>query len=351
MKVASKRIDSLDFLRGLAALAVCWFHYTNCLPSLVLPSWIRLSGRPGWHGVEIFFVLSGFVIPYSLHRAQYQLRGFGQFLAKRLVRLHPPYVASLILILALNDLGQRFLGTPTKADSHSLGDILLHLIYGNGILGLPWINSVYWTLAIELQFYLLIGLIFPLVSKAHSWKPEIVLVGLGVLALVLPQDYLVFHYLAPFLLGMTVYRFHVGLLGRCRYVITILVLAAGCWWTLAATSMLASVATALFIAHVRFGACWPFPAMGKISYSLYLLHFPIGILLAQLLAGLTTSPGGSIAVLLLCVASALAAATAFYFAIEKPGQKWSSAIGYQPIIRDEAVHLSPASTNRTILDM
>ena len=67
------RIDTVDSLRGVAVLAVVWFHLTNGNPMLP-SSWLRTSGRLGWLGVEVFFVISGFVIPHALYRANYRLR-------------------------------------------------------------------------------------------------------------------------------------------------------------------------------------------------------------------------------------------------------------------------------------
>lgn len=54
--MATEKFHHLDALRGLASLAVCWFHLTL---SEALPAWLRLSGAYGWLGVEVFFVISG----------------------------------------------------------------------------------------------------------------------------------------------------------------------------------------------------------------------------------------------------------------------------------------------------
>jgi peptidoglycan/LPS O-acetylase OafA/YrhL len=81
------RVEIVDPLRGLAALAVAWFHFTNG-SGFVKTEWLRASGRYGWLGVEVFFVISGFVIPYSMYCGGYRPRQhFGRFLAKRIARL------------------------------------------------------------------------------------------------------------------------------------------------------------------------------------------------------------------------------------------------------------------------
>ena len=71
-----KHIPVFDHLRGMAALAVCLFHFTCGNPEFLSPSDpIRGVGSFGWLGVEAFFVISGFVIPYSLYLRSYRLRG------------------------------------------------------------------------------------------------------------------------------------------------------------------------------------------------------------------------------------------------------------------------------------
>src|SRR5689334_14543570 len=91
------RISTVDSLRGIASLAVCWFHLTNGNPSFLTGGPLKSSGTYGWLGVEMFFVISGFVIPYSLHKAGYDLKSFGTFVAKRIIRLDPPYLVSIVI--------------------------------------------------------------------------------------------------------------------------------------------------------------------------------------------------------------------------------------------------------------
>jgi len=63
------RIDSVEILRGLAALAVAWVHLTSGYKD----QWVPATGSHGWLGVEIFFVISGFVIPFAIYRSFAQL--------------------------------------------------------------------------------------------------------------------------------------------------------------------------------------------------------------------------------------------------------------------------------------
>jgi peptidoglycan/LPS O-acetylase OafA/YrhL len=132
---------------------------------------LRETGRYGWLGVEVFFVISGFVIPYSMHRGGYRVsQHFWRFLAKRLARLEPPYLVSIVVVVILwylSALTPGFQGTnpdirPTR--------LLLHLGYLNAFFGHPWLNPVYWTLGIELQYYLLVAITYPLLSSRYLFS-------------------------------------------------------------------------------------------------------------------------------------------------------------------------------------
>ena len=98
-----RRIPFVDALRGTAAFAVMWHHFT-CGSGFVQTSLLRWSGAYGWLGVHLFFVISGFVLPVSLDRRRYRLRQFGVELLRRLIRLEPPYLASLAVAVGYADL-------------------------------------------------------------------------------------------------------------------------------------------------------------------------------------------------------------------------------------------------------
>jgi peptidoglycan/LPS O-acetylase OafA/YrhL len=66
MPKPNKKLEIISLLRVLAALGVAWFHFTNGNVSFLDAGWLKNSGKYGWLGVEVFFVISGFVVPYSL---------------------------------------------------------------------------------------------------------------------------------------------------------------------------------------------------------------------------------------------------------------------------------------------
>jgi len=77
MAIEQKKLgyfSSLDLLRGLASVAVIFFHFTHGNKGyLSTDNFLYVIGRYGFLGVDVFFVLSGFVIPYAMYRGRYKL--------------------------------------------------------------------------------------------------------------------------------------------------------------------------------------------------------------------------------------------------------------------------------------
>jgi peptidoglycan/LPS O-acetylase OafA/YrhL len=159
-----KRITTIDALRGIASFAVCFYHLSYCSNICLPQGALKSVGSFGWLGVEVFFVISGFIIPYALHRAGYQLKQYGTFVLKRVVRLDPPYLATIALIIPLGYFSAMAPGFQGPPFTVSTSQVLLHLAYLNVFFGGNWLNPVFWTLAIEFQYYLLVGLLYPFIS-------------------------------------------------------------------------------------------------------------------------------------------------------------------------------------------
>jgi peptidoglycan/LPS O-acetylase OafA/YrhL len=156
-------IHTLDLLRGIAALMVVIVHFAGT--GFLGESWIAKVSGYGQHGVMIFFVISGFIIPYALSKKNYLRKDFQEFMIRRLARLNPPYYASLFLTIGFSYCVSIF-STGNLNNSlvvFDLWKIFLHLTYLIPFTSEAWYNNIYWTLAIEFQYYLLIGLFYPFI--------------------------------------------------------------------------------------------------------------------------------------------------------------------------------------------
>ena len=180
------RNETVDALRGLAALSVCFFHFTNGT-HFRAASYLAPAGAYGWLGVEVFFVISGFIVPNAMLRAGYTLSAWPTFMVKRLIRLEPPYLVSIAIVMLLgiaSTMAPGFLGFPID---WTPAQVAGHLGYLNTFLGLPWLNPVYWSLAIEFQFYVLIGLAMPALVAAPPALRLVAIASMILLPMALPQ--------------------------------------------------------------------------------------------------------------------------------------------------------------------
>ena len=154
------RLNSVDALRGAAALGVVLYHTVgpNAQFGPRILRWLATPALPlirfGYVGVFLFFVISGFCIHLSRAKARAESKpsvSFTAFWKRRFRRLYPPYLIALILYLAIAAFTTKFELTPFY-----VWDVISHLfmIHNLDSHTVYRINGVFWTLAIEEQLYL-----------------------------------------------------------------------------------------------------------------------------------------------------------------------------------------------------
>ncbi len=146
------RLASLDVLRFGAAMAVVLYHYlydfddtaTGALATLG-----RAIVRHGYLGVPLFFVISGFVVAWSA-----QGRTAAGFARARILRLYPEFWISVLVSALVFTLAK-----PGFPERLGLSGILLNLTMIPQFLGAEYVDGVYWTLFLEIKFYLILFLL------------------------------------------------------------------------------------------------------------------------------------------------------------------------------------------------
>jgi len=316
------KVTSLALLRGIAVIAVCFCHFGKPVAAgNILPGMFQWFSDNGKYGVHIFFVISGFVIPFSLWRAQYSLKDYFPFLYKRLLRLHPPYLIALAITLVISAASyySRHLINPETPLT-----ILKSLVYAHA----PIDNPVFWTLRVEAQYYIFIGLFFIMVRE---YKILALCVGIPIFVLLGQTqviNYLVFFNFATF--------FFIGTVGFLIYNsevkptlewIMLLFLILFSFYFYEVGGAMASAITVLFILFFRKTVSPIYEHPGEISYSIYLLHFPIGTKLINLLQRFTNP---SYYWVLFTVALIVVYATGWMFwkYVETPAARWSNNVKY-----------------------
>ena len=155
-----KKYNSIQILRGFAAVFVLLYHATRHYQEQNL-TFLNGFFQHGYFGVDLFFVISGFVIPYTMFKSQYQYKDAGTFMLRRLARIEPPYWCSIALIFLTEYISTFFRFYKDKVIAFSWKDLFYHIFHLNDFLDKPWLRGIYWSLAIEVQFYLLMAILFP----------------------------------------------------------------------------------------------------------------------------------------------------------------------------------------------
>jgi len=325
-KEPSKRITSVDALRGIAALAVTWFHFTNGYKPEHWQRWLLASGAYGWLGLYIFFVLSGFVIPFSLYASGFHLSGFGRYVLKRVVRLDPPYLVCIGMIILLDYASARapgFAGTPFV---FSLPQFAAHLGYVNSFLGYSWYNPAFWTLAIEFQWYLFICLIYSLVASANPAKRWLAWCAFAWLPQLNDTNATLLHFLPLFAVGVATFQARIKLISRREHFVLLALFGILNSLVMELPVGILAVMTALAISYWKAKSRWLLAA-GTISYSLYLVHIPIGGRVINLSNHLPKSLPLALLALVLAMALSLAVAYLLWRLVEQPSLRAASKIG------------------------
>ena len=336
----------LEPLRGIAAFSVMWFHFTN--RGVIANDVLTASGSYGWLGVEVFFVISGFILPYSMWRGGYRVKkNAGIFVLKRIIRLDPPYIVTIGLTIGLWYLSALTPGFQGNPPDLSIGQLLAHLGYLNAFLDYAWLSPVFWTLAIEFQYYILIAVLYPLIAHDNPLVRSGTLVVLALTALVVPNRAIVFSWMGLFAMGICTFMHYTEKMKPITYYSFMIGLAPVLYFSKGTDVLIVGVCTSLLIAHLRlpedvFGKEGPGWAralgfLGTISYSLYLIHVPIGGRVINLASRLPNTLGIQILTLLAATTVGLTAAYLMYRFVEEPAKRWSSGIRY----RREASETSP----------
>ncbi|MBR8836300.1 MAG: acyltransferase [Stigonema ocellatum SAG 48.90 = DSM 106950] len=343
----------LDALRGIAALWVVLYHTRphERLTQLIslLPEWlVVVVFKWGSLGVAIFFVLSGFVIAHSLRETKIDLAYLKSFTLRRLTRLSPPYYVAIVVALGFAFISSHVKGEPFEplGEPLSFQRLLAHVFYLQGIFGFKNIDDVYWTLCLEVQFYLVFCALLALAQwLVSSWNLRysraIVFVPAAVVAAVFsmgifenngrPVIFLPLWY--GFLMGVFAYwSWNDKLNPIIFYCYAVLLLSVGI--IKSSNFTVACVVTAVLLLEagranrIQVWLNWSWlQFLGKISYSLYLTHvYILGISFFIGYKLLKRNVWSEFLCLVLAMLICISFATIMWQLVEKPSIKLSQKV-------------------------
>ena len=190
-RLIGPRFHGLDTLRSLAILAVLVFHLLDFGGENTLPAWLEPIAEYGWMGVDLFFVLSGYLIGSQLLKpyATGQRPGLWGFYRNRLYRILPAYLVVL----------GAYYWIPKWPEFDGMAPVWKYLTftYNFFLPAGPRTFSHVWSLCVEEHFYLLLPLIvLVLMRKPSAYKAAAVIAGIVLFGIAI-RGYFVFHTLQP----------------------------------------------------------------------------------------------------------------------------------------------------------
>jgi peptidoglycan/LPS O-acetylase OafA/YrhL len=336
-----QRYANIDGLRAIAALGVMVEHLFGDMLRQTPPAAGPINAVAdsvvhhlslGRFGVALFFLISGFVVPFSIGGE----RPLAHFAISRLFRLYPAFWLALAVLATMAWLA---------GEQPGMATVLANMTMAPALFGQPWLSPIYWTLFIEVVFYVLVALLFS-VGKLRNVGALSVLSLTLVAATVLPvqlRTHGVVNLPVQYL-GMHLSFLFLGLLLRLWLVervrsagFSVLALALAQFVALLSVSDFSLargdnfimegrmpiltayvLAFAVFLAAIRFGR--PHSLMlariGLVSYSMYLFHWSVNVTVYRLLP--LTGQISDVVVMLICVALTLMVSALVYRGVERP---------------------------------
>ena len=307
-------------MRALAAVMICIFHFAHHEDiNGKLFEATDVTRQMAWHGINgvfIFFVISGFVIPLSLFKVSYKIKGFGKFMLRRVVRIEIPYIVSILLILWIAITWWYVFKQPFE---WSTGQFISHIFYIIPFTNYEWYNVVFWTLAIEFQFYIFIALYYLIISSSHNYlrfTGSILFIFSGFLV---SNDQYLFWYSGMFSMGIILFMYTENFISQSTFFILLTLAAFATWWHHSWEVTLFCLGTVYIIRKVRIDH--PITnRLGDISYSLYLTHGAIGGNILYLLSDASFTYAERWILLLLALVASIVFAFLFWLMIERPSR-------------------------------
>jgi len=331
-----QRYLELDAIRGIAALMVVFFHYTVRYGQIygysVKPFFTFELGK---YGVQLFFIVSGFVIFLTLDKTTYAV----DFIVSRFSRLYPTYWAAVILTFCVVHL---FHLTGREV---SFCHALINLTMFQRWFNVSNVDGVYWTLAVELSFYLIMYVLF--ITKQIKRIDIVIVFWLFLIFLthflevnkavhipIIVKSLLLLDYGNLFIAGIIFYKIkHKTNIFNC--LILLISLLAEFYLHGKLVWLVAGYFFVFYLfsrGRLNFLSIKPLIYLGNISYSLYLIHQNIGYVVIRNLDAHDLMNSVSVVIVPLAVSIVIAGLMQAY--IEQPALKLIRSKWAQCFIRD-----------------
>jgi peptidoglycan/LPS O-acetylase OafA/YrhL len=336
----NSRLPFVDFLRAIASQIIV-FHHLAFYGPLSDQAWKAMSGLIdglyvyGRVAVQIFFVTAGYMAARSLaRRPPLNLRDMGEKLWGRYRRIGFPYLAALVVALLANEVARLWMNHESISARPSVASVVAHVFFLQDILGYQALSAGIWYLAIDMQLFgILLILTWTIRTKlsdrGHVLMGGIVM-GLGLLSAFwwnrLPSlEHYAPYFFASYSLGVAIAWVEQKAVSRTIFFgyTALILLAMIVDYRLRLLMALGIVAILMLALTQRWIYQWPgsklIATMGRISYSLFLIHFPVSLVVNGIWSSLLPgNPGLAFLGMMVSYVLSLAAAYWFHHTVELP---------------------------------
>lgn len=352
-RASSGRFETLDAARGIAACLIVAHHLAvygraSDVAMGIAPSSMIFLYDHARLVVQLFLVLGGFAIAWSTFDRALGLRQEGDWstigrdFANRYLRLVIPYGAMLVFLLVVATGFGAGVSDPPLIESISWLQLVAHLFFLQDLLGCSNLSAGTWYLCIDIQYaafyFLLLGTVGWL-RRNRNWDSKqvanavaSVLIPLGILSAWLwnrnpDNDATLFYFMGPMILGSLIAWERKGLISSWTLGLYALGIASSLWFDFRPRFMV-GLASGLFLwlnvhylSHVSMPRFWKW--LGKISYSLFLIHYTVNWLVMTTLDDwMGDNPVRGLMVMVTCFVSSVIAGSILHYAIEQPALGW-----------------------------
>jgi peptidoglycan/LPS O-acetylase OafA/YrhL len=267
------QIPLITGLRGIAALSVVLYHFVCKTIDYIQSENIISIFEYGKRGVDLFFIISGIVIPLSMIGNGYNYKKFGNFITRRIIRIEPPYLVAIVVGIIYLYVRNFIPGSSDLDLTPSFTQVLLHIGYLIPFFeGYDWINQVFWTLSIEFQYYLLLSLLMPLLlTEKYLWRFLFYAVFISMSYLAIERAFLPY-WGSLFMVGIVYALFHAKRFEITEFIIVFVLVLTSVHLTLGIFDLVLSVITIGLIMFIPNFKSKLSVFFGNISYSLHVLH-------------------------------------------------------------------------------
>lgn len=358
--MTSQRISALDGLRGVAVLLLMGFHYFYHLESFYYKSTLYPYGETfshvllfkyGYMGVELFFIISGFAIAMTLESSKSLL----DFVIRRFVRIWPALVVSAVLtFFLLNWSDSPFAAFRRQFWPNFLPSLTMTptALWSEWFPKVDFITGVHWSLVVEVRFYMIALVLYWLSARENLARGLVIfsVVVYGAQLLLQPvfpqynnlyEGLFIPEYMPWFAAGAVFYELYKERLSKraalVMLAVTFVVIARislnyaiidrdpafASFLGLLLLILFWLLATDPTSIIVRIFAVRPLVWIGECSYSVYLYHYAVGMILISMIPKTLGLAPQLLLVTAICLLMFVIGRIS-YVTIENPGRRWLS---------------------------